>query len=109
MRSIDSDAGTFDHRNQMVPAPAGSEFVVVGLSQHVCSFFHGSARFGKSSFINGKLMTTGVDRFPKPLHTKIGELFGNSFESFPDVIELSRHYDLRYVRLFGQLDDSWQQ
>lgn len=68
-----------------------SEPEVIGFAKDSSRLFDRTARLGQPPLIDGKLVAAGIDRLAQPLHTEVGQLFGDRLQTQSNVVEFSSH------------------
>ena len=64
---------------------------IVGFTQDIRRLFDCASSLREPSLINWQFVPACIYRFSQSLHPKIGELLGNCFETFADIVEFAGH------------------
>ena len=75
----------------------GSEVTVIGLAKHIGSLLDRTASLCQTTFVDGELVPARIDRITQSLHAQLHQFLGYCVQPFADVVELTRHRDLRFV------------
>lgn len=73
----------------------GSSVEIIGFAQDERCLLHGPTSLREAPLIDGKFMTSSIDRLTQPLHAQVGQFLGDCLETLANVVEFSCHGHLR--------------